>query len=364
MTDNDIPKLIAGQSEEWVPPFRVLGMDELKAFTPPEPLVGHLIYQGCTCQLTGPAGGGKSAIMHGICCAVSTNQRSWEGYRIYRSGPVVYAAMEGIFGVRQRFIAWCHQNRVDPSELDGEMFTMEGQFILANERHVAALITEVQQRGAILLALDTRARITVGLDENSSRDQTIAIDALDLIVRETKAAVLVAHHSGRSGTNPRGSSAWDGGLDSDLRFQNEDKHKDKTFTIECYKHKYGPDRCTHSFKLQTITVPESLLPGLTEQQRQSIVAVTNEGGVGDPRGNDGLTDNQRETLDSYREFAGQEGIGKAKLCEVLGFDRGSGGQTRIYRDTPRLLELGKLTASGKGNQTKYRMADEPHLVVR
>ncbi len=73
---------------------------------------------------------------------------------------------------------------------------------------IGSLAAEI---GAVLVIIDTQARVTVGLDENSSKDMGQLVDAAELI-RELSggACVLLVHHEPRNGEHPRGHSAMDG----------------------------------------------------------------------------------------------------------------------------------------------------------
>jgi RecA-family ATPase len=67
--------------------------------------------------------------------------------------------------------------------------------------------------------LDTRARCTLGLEENSASEQGRAIAAADKIRNAADCSVLAVHHTPRTGNAGRGSNAWDGAVWSDLRIE-------------------------------------------------------------------------------------------------------------------------------------------------
>ncbi len=71
---------------------------------------------------------------------------------------------------------------------------------------LAAILGLVQEADADLIVFDPLARLMAG-DENSTRDMSRVVDALDRIVRTTGAAILVLHHSGK----PRAEDPRDGG---------------------------------------------------------------------------------------------------------------------------------------------------------
>ena len=64
------------------------------------------------------------------------------------------------------------------------------------------------QREPVLIVLDTLARCFVGGEENSARDSGLLIAAASTIQRQTEAAVLLVHHTGKTNLDiERGSSA-------------------------------------------------------------------------------------------------------------------------------------------------------------
>jgi RecA-family ATPase len=68
-----------------------------------------------------------------------------------------------------------------------------------------------------LLILDTQARVTVGAEENSSRDMGQFVDALDELRSHSGACILVVHHEPRNGENLRGSTALEGAATTIIR---------------------------------------------------------------------------------------------------------------------------------------------------
>jgi hypothetical protein len=65
----------------------------------------------------------------------------------------------------------------------------------------------------VLIVFDTLARSLVGGDENSAQTMGIAVDSTERIKRETKASLLLIHHTGKNGSAERGSSALRGAAD-------------------------------------------------------------------------------------------------------------------------------------------------------
>lgn len=324
----------------------VVGLDELKGLEPPDPLISGLVYQGEMCQLTGAPGTGKSFVSLGWACAVASGQRAWEGHRIMKNGPVVYVSGEGVSGLWLRIAAWCQLNNVDPETLSGKLFVLRVAAQLGDIHDIAQLVQIVQEREAALVVFDTRARMTVGLDENSSQDQGRAIRNVDTVIRECGCAVVVVHHSSRAGTAGRGSSAWDGAVFSDLRLSKEKGTND--VTVECFKHKDAPDGCKHEYALKSVTVSAAAMPHRTDEQRQTLVAV--QAGIY----TDARQMKQVETniIDMYRELAPADGL-TTKQAEDFALSEKGIARATFFRHHRSLVERGLIVNVGPGKTKRY-----------
>jgi len=62
----------------------------------------------------------------------------------------------------------------------------------------------------VLCIIDTQARVTVGAEENSSRDMGKFVDSLEHLRARQATTMLPVHHEPRNGENLRGSVALDG----------------------------------------------------------------------------------------------------------------------------------------------------------
>lgn len=329
---------------------RVFGIDALKTLVPPDPLIDGLVYQSEMCQLTGAPGTGKSFVSLGWACAIASGQRSWEGHRITRPGPVVYVAAEGVSGLWLRIAAWCQLNQVDPELLSGKLFVLGAAAQLGDINQVTEVIDIVREREAVLTVFDTRARMTVGLDENSSQDQGKAIRLVDNIIHETKCAVVVVHHSSRSGTAGRGSSAWDGAVFSDLRLGKEKGSND--VEIECAKHKDAPDGCRHQYTLKAVTVAPHTMPDRDERQRATLVAV--QAGLNADANT--LKRVEADIISMYREFAPDNGL-TVKQAEEFALTEKGIARATFFRNHKRLIEKAQLVDVGNGTTKRYVAAD-------
>jgi hypothetical protein len=196
------------QAEDDQPPMdraavlrsKLLDSAALATIPEPVPLIDGLLYSDSLAWLTGKRGCGKSFIALDMAGHISLGL-GWHGHAT-KPGPVLYIAAEGAPGLRQRVRAWENHN--------GTMavtFLPEAIRLPADGSVVGRLAADI---GAGLVIIDTQARVTVGLDENSSKDMGLLVDAAERIRGPGGACVLLVHHEPRNGEHPRGHSTMDG----------------------------------------------------------------------------------------------------------------------------------------------------------
>lgn len=184
------------------------------------PLLGRVIERGCTGQLFGPSGGGKTFVALDMTLAVGTGG-SWNGTKC-EQGMVLYFAGEGHTGLRRRLKAW-HKHNGYPDLSGVHISRSIISFGAAGIRSVVAEVRnlEVQTGGKVsLLVIDTLARHIEG-DENSTRDMTQFVSVVDgLRDAFPGSTVIVIHHTGNSAeqmNRSRGSSALKAACDFEIQ---------------------------------------------------------------------------------------------------------------------------------------------------
>jgi hypothetical protein len=321
---------------------RLLSLDQLADMPPVRPLVHGLLYRGTLAQISGQPGSYKSFVAVGIAVSVAMGL-PWEGHAVPESGHVTYVVPEGASGIRARVLAHCDLSGIDPARLRGRLHFLPEPLYLGNSLNVAeAIEISVEQRSA-LVVLDTRARCTTGLEENSSTEQGRAIDAAERIQRASGATVLAVHHSGRNGDHGRGSNAWDGAIWSDLRITGEDLR----CRIHCEKHKDVPDKCDHHYRLVPHEVPEHLMPGCDREQRSTLVAV--QMGHLDTLAGDRRS--TRAVLDIVRNTAGSEGLTRAQIATFA--EEQKLGRSTVYEAVNVLVNVAALRNIGTLKRARF-----------
>jgi len=325
---------------------RLLSVSGLGQLTPVKPLVNGLVYRDTVAQISGPPGCYKSFVAVGIGCSVATGHPFAGTFTVPQAGRVVYVAAEGASGLRARVLAWCEAEGFDPEALDGQLFVLPDPIQLGNPAEVAQAVEVVQDLDADLLIFDTRARSTVGLEENSATDQGRAIDAADKIRTAAGCTVLAIHHAARNGSAGRGSNAWDGAVWSDLRMEGEARQA----KIHCAKHKDVADGCDHHLSFLRHTVSADLMPNTTEMQRQTLVVSNSTAGLADLLANSELV-----VLEIVRTAAPPEGLSGPQIVDMakpLNISRSS-----VYAALKALLKDGapdgELVNVGTPKRTMY-----------
>jgi hypothetical protein len=291
-------------------------------------------------QLSAEPGSFKTFFVLGTACAVASDKDNWLGYEVAYHCPVLYVAAEGANGMHSRVLAWCQSEQVDPDSLD---LTFYPEAVQLNSY---AQMEELEKNARLynfgLIILDTRARCTLGLEENSATEQGIAIAAAEKLRYATGATVLVIHHSARAGAGAasagRGSNAWDGAVWTDLR----SKRKGMNLTVTCAKHKDVESGCAHEFSLLPIVLPDGRTtlvvgrPGEFVPERKPV--------------------NTAELLEIVRvvaELAPREGMRASAIVEASGLPRAT-----VNRRIKQAKEQGMLKEIGKGTISMYAVNPE------
>lgn len=277
---------------------------------------GHLP-RGGFIVLYGPSGGGKTFVGLDLALAVSTGL-DWGGNDVDQ-GHVVYVSAEGSSGLNQRIKAW--QTYRDNSRPLANIHFVTDAVNLLDVPQVLEFIAGIksQHETPALVVLDTLARCLVGGDENSAQDMGKAIYAVDLIRKETGAAVMVIHHTTKA--NPeteRGSSSLRGAADTMMLVRNDDGR----ITLTCEKQKDGAPFTATDWKLHPIDAVESCVPVKVERNET----------VDGQRGEASLTAVQRTVLTAIRE-AGRDGVNLKQLVQATGRPRST-----VHHACGRLLD--------------------------
>lgn len=303
------------RSDVSAPRFVLYRMDDLRLLPPVAWLVPPEVPAGLLTVLCGPSEAGKSFIALDYAIQVA---------RVNPERLIVYVAPEGGGGYRARVDAWVAQHGGEaPQNL---VFVLRDVPML-DVVSVHTFITTITHHNPVLVILDTLARCMVGGDENSAEDMGRFIHSCDLIRAATGAAVLIVHHTGKSG-GYRGSSVLYGSCDSWIDVSNDDG----LITVSCGKAKdwqrFDPRYLRMVPKLESVV----LLPAEQVSTRGA-----------------GLTDGQRKVLETLALDVFQ-GPG-AKATQIKSALDPMPEKT-LFRILSRLKRDGMVTQGSRGDPYK------------
>lgn len=329
----------------------VLTLSCLAELEPVRPLIEGFIPNGQLTDLNGPPGSGKTMTAVSMAASVAAGKR-WCGHAVGERAVVLYIAAEGAAGIRARLLAWCEVNDVDPKAIEETFMIAPRAVQMGDDGHMAQVRDLVKRHGVALVVFDTRARCTVGVEENSATDHGRVISRADDINQQTGAAVLVVHHTAAASDRARGTTAWDGAVWSSLLLGRIGGKKSKSRRIElsCVKHKDWPDKCTHTFKLADHTVSESLMPDATARQRSTLVLTgTDPMAADDADDVQSLSQTQADLLALVAELGGGDGLTRADIVKFAE-EHSVAGRSTIYKAITELVDKGKKLVKVPGTQ--------------
>ena len=236
---------------EWRRALPAVGnFDQFRDMPPVKWSIDGLLERGGLTSVIGDSGTGKSAVVLDMACAMASGIGTWYGHEC-DSHPVIYIAGEGVSGAVERVKAW---ERANNASVGNRLWIVPESVSLTASRTAWGYISHLARGiGAGMIILDTFARMSGDLEENSAADMSAAVHRLDKVRATTGAGVLVVHHTTRGTRHGRGSTALNGAMDSELLLtsvaegdepvydDNGDEVQGKAVTLSVSKQKNGPD---------------------------------------------------------------------------------------------------------------------------
>lgn len=186
--------------------------DGLAALPPPEWLIKDWLPSNGLIQTVGQPGHGKSFVTldQAMCVALG---RAWRGQRVQKA-RVAYLVAEGAPGMGQRYKAWC--KRFNEGATVGNI-TFIPYPIQAGDNAAWELLIMACQRLAVgYVVIDTQARVTVGMEENSAKEMGMFVHQVERLRQATGATVNLVHHLNKSAGGARGSGAMLGAVHTEI----------------------------------------------------------------------------------------------------------------------------------------------------
>ena len=222
------------------PRYRLLNGSDLEQLPPLVWLVKGVLPATGIAGIYGPSGSGKSFLCLDLAISIA-NGKAWFGRRV-NAAPVVYAALEGEAGFKQRVDAWrLHYGQPLPQNLH---FMLQ-PFKLPVDEDVEAF-AKVLPRGCVVF-IDTLNRAAPTSDENNSKDMGTMIEAAKRLQTLTEGLVVLVHHTGKNASaGLRGHSSLIAALDAAIEVSRDGDSRQWSVA----KSKDGEDGNCERFKLK------------------------------------------------------------------------------------------------------------------
>jgi hypothetical protein len=172
----------------------------------------------------------------------------YRGHRV-QQGAIVYLALEGGHGFRNRVEAWRrrhlaeHRNPVPFYLLDVPV-----DLVADRDKLITAIRAQLGEQSPAGVVIDTLNRALIG-DENKSDDMAKFIRAADMIRAAFGCVVIIIHHCGVAGSRPRGHTSLSGADDVQIAVE---RSEDGTITVTVEHMKDGEASAPMACKLERI----------------------------------------------------------------------------------------------------------------
>lgn len=181
----------------------LLYANEVTAAEPALDFVEGLLVEGGMSVWYGDSNVGKTFCVLDLAMHVALG-RPYRGREVDQGG-VVYCALEGVAGIRNRVSAWMKHHWVKPADRCDLPLAIVPSAInmLDTEADVQALIEAIKVaaeqlgRPVKLVVIDTLSRALAGGNENSPEDMGALVRASDMVRQACGAHLSFVHHSGK-----------------------------------------------------------------------------------------------------------------------------------------------------------------------
>jgi hypothetical protein len=200
---------------------RFVSSSDLLEMPKPYAVIDGFIQEQEAVVLYGKPNGGKSFLALDWALSIASG-RPWLGLHEVAQGPVVYMAGEGAASLQKRVKAWMTYHGV--TQLPGMYFQtrplpLRDPEMIEEIQHVLHTFSEQEYGGGPdaalyprLIVVDTLSQFLMGGDENGP-DMALFVSNVRHLSQEHNTAVLVVHHTNKSGFEERGHSALRGNVD-------------------------------------------------------------------------------------------------------------------------------------------------------
>jgi len=215
--------------------FQPLGWSAVQAMKPPTWMFDSTLPEHALAMVYGPWATYKSFIAVDLSLSAALG-RPWAGHAALKPYNVVYAAGEGVHGLKLRTAAWAKHNGVERAD---NFYLVPAMPLFGQADDLKEFVNAIQPLAPGLIVVDTVAHAMAGLDENAAKDAGIFVARCLELRNAFQATVLLVHHTGKDeNKGTRGSTAFPGAVDTLFRVSRP-RAGEALVTME--KQKDGPE---------------------------------------------------------------------------------------------------------------------------
>lgn len=189
--------------------------------------VQGVLVEASAAVIYGESNAGKTFFATDLALCVAAG-KEWMGRRI-EQGAVAYCVLEGGFGFRNRVEVWRREHMDEDATLP--FASIEASInMLDPDADTPRLIETLAQAQKLvevpfkLIVIDTLSRALAGGNENAPEDMGALVKNMDRLRKETGAAVLFIHHSGKDAARgARGHSLLRAAVDTEIEVTTDEK---------------------------------------------------------------------------------------------------------------------------------------------
>jgi hypothetical protein len=227
--------------------YSLVTAKQLALFPPMEWAIKHVFPQQGIVGIYGPSQSGKSFLALDAGIAISLGRR-WFEQKVTQT-PVVYVALEGEGGYKNRVKAWEQQHQTSLPE--SFLFLLRQSFRLDDTNDVNALAEVSPQKSVIFI--DTLNRAAPTADENSSEDMGRILEGAKTLQALTQGLVVIIHHTGKDPSRgARGHSSFFAALDAAIEVKRDTATNQRSWEVS--KSKDSEDGAAYYFSLLPVTL--------------------------------------------------------------------------------------------------------------
>ncbi len=289
------PDLI--QVERVAPDIKATGLPlvyfgDIKPALTGDDFVEGLLIRAAMSVIYGPSNCGKTFLMADLALHVALGWKWWG--RDVTQGAVIYCALEGAFGIRNRVAAFALHHGLDGQDIPFAIIPVALN-ILNPEADTDRLIAAIEEAAGklgmpvALVVMDTLSRAIAGGNENSPEDMGRLVANSDKIRQVTGAHIAWVHHSGKDqALGARGHSLLRAATDTEIEISRPDA--DSPSTARVTKQRELEIEGTFTFSLHRVEL------GLNQRGKPVTSCVVEPAEEGFVKSRVSLSNNERMAL--------------------------------------------------------------------